>query len=151
MVRKHNGILHKVCLLYCNDAVEREDLYQEILLQAWSSVDRFRAEAAFSTWLYRVAVNTAVGRFRKHAKRPPMLSLDLGFDLPAQMSESEKERFEALYKAIATLNEIDKAIVALYLDDLDYKQIGEIMGITENYVGVKMNRIRKQLRERIQE
>lgn len=80
-----------------------------------------------------------------------MLSLELGFDLAAQMSESEKERFEALYKAISTLNEIDKAIVALYLEDLDYRQIGEIMGITENYVGVKMNRIRKQLRERIQE
>lgn len=80
-----------------------------------------------------------------------MVSLDMGFDLAGQMTESEKERFEALYKAIATLNEIDKAIVALYLDDLDYRQIGEIMGITENYVGVKMNRIRKQLRERIQE
>lgn len=149
LISEHQGILRKVCYLYCEDADDRADLFQEILLQAWSAVSRFRKESKFSTWLYQVALNTAVSRFRKKQRLPGMTSLSFAPELADSNDEEEKLRFEQMYRAISKLNGIDKAVITLYLEDLDYRTIGEMLGMTENHVAVKMNRIRTALKQEV--
>jgi RNA polymerase sigma factor (sigma-70 family) len=145
LLNRHQNIIHKICNMYMNDVAGREDLFQEITLQAWKAVGSFRGEALFSTWLYRVALNTAITFFRKEKKYV--------FADPADLSERAdeydpiEEQVSAMHKAIAGLSRIDKALVMLYLEDYSYKEIGEMLGITANNVAVKMNRIKTKLRE----
>jgi RNA polymerase sigma-70 factor (ECF subfamily) len=141
------GIIHKVCLLYTYNQEDRDDLFQEILLQAWKSYGNFRGESKFSTWLYQIALNTAISWFRKNVRKPDNRSIQFPlFEDPWADRETEAQ-FNELYTAISKMNKIDKAIVTLFLEDYDYKTIGQILGITANNVAVKMNRIRTQLKE----
>ena len=149
LITQHQGIIRKICYLYCQNNDDRSDLFQEILMQAWSAVPRFRREAKFSTWLYQVAINTAVSRFKKWKRHPEVRPIDFKLDIAETLDEEEKHRFEMMYRAISGLNDIDKAIVSLYLDDLDYRTIGEMLGMTENHVAVKMNRIRTALKQQV--
>jgi RNA polymerase sigma factor (sigma-70 family) len=147
LLNQHQKIIYKVCNLYMDRHSEREDLFQEITLQAWKAYGNFRGDAKFSTWLYRVALNTAITFFRKEKTKPAIFSTDT---LPDQMEESVdpvEEQVRAMYAAIGDLSKIDKAIVMLYLEDYNYIDIGEMMGITANNVAVKMNRIKSKLKE----
>ena len=128
------------------DVTEREDLFQEITLQAWNAYGSFRGDAKFSTWLYRVALNTAISFFRKEKKKPTVLSTEI-FPDATDSFEPIEEQMQAMYKAIAGLSKIDKALVMLYLDDYSYAEIGELLGITANNVAVKMNRLKIKLKE----
>jgi RNA polymerase sigma factor (sigma-70 family) len=145
-IKANQRIIFKICRLYLDNEADREDLFQEILLQAWRSIDSFRGNSKFSTWLYRVGLNTAISYYRQ-SKRQPVLSAQ---DLPLQASQGEDsgEELEILYKAISELSKVDKALVTLYLEDYDYKEIGEMLGMTANNVAVKMNRIKARLQER---
>ncbi|MBC7902767.1 MAG: sigma-70 family RNA polymerase sigma factor [Gemmatimonadaceae bacterium] len=142
----HQGILHKVTNLYMKDPAEREDLFQEILLNAWKGVKTFKGESKFSTWLYRVALNTAIGYYRKKNRTVDLVT---GGDEIESHTEDEdgEENTQAMYQAIAELSSIDKALVMLYLEDYSYIEIGEILGITANNVAVKMNRIKLRLKD----
>ena len=147
LLNQHQKIIYKVCNLYMDKHSEREDLFQEITLQAWKAFPKFRGDAKFSTWLYRVALNTAITFFRKEKTKPPVFTTDL---VPDQMEDSFdpiEEQVKAMYTAIGNLSKIDKAIVMLYLEDYNYIDIGEMMGITANNVAVKMNRIKWKLKE----
>jgi RNA polymerase sigma-70 factor (ECF subfamily) len=129
---------------------DREDLFQEITLQAWKAYGNFRGDAKFSTWLYRVALNTAITFFRKEKKKPEIFNADI---LPEQTEEQDtviEEQVKAMYAAIGDLSKIDKAIIMLYLEDYSYAEIGEMMGITANNVAVKMSRIKIKLKEETQ-
>lgn len=145
------GIIHKVCRMYCDDEGHREDLFQEIVLQAWKSYPSFKGEARFSSWLYRIALNVAIQDFRKEKKRKFLMLESYEIKVPAQVPKKgqEDERVEALYKAIAQLNKIEKAIMMLHLDEVPNEEIAEIVGITQNHVRVKMTRIRKKLAKTI--
>ena len=126
---------------------DREDLFQEITLQAWKAFKKFRGDAKFSTWLYRVALNTAITFYRNDKRKPNLITTDT---LPEQSEgayDPIEEQVKALYAAIGDLSKIDKAIVMLYLDDYPYAEIGEMMGISANNVAVKMNRIKIKLKE----
>jgi len=148
LIGQHQSIIHKVCNLYAADPADREDLFQEILLQAWRGVSGFQGMAKFSTWLYQVALNTAISHFRKSKVRLPFASLDsTAIQFTAASSEAEEAAIDAMYQAIGALSKIDKALIMLYLEDYDHKTIGEMLGITANHVGVKLNRIKGQLRE----
>jgi RNA polymerase sigma-70 factor (ECF subfamily) len=130
---------------------DREDLFQEITLQAWKAYGSFRGDARFSTWLYRVALNTAITFFRKEKRRP---GLHLTDSLPEQADDTHdpvEEQLKAMYAAIGELSRIDKALIMLYLEDYSYNEIGEMMGITANNVAVKMNRIKTKLKEKTQQ
>jgi RNA polymerase sigma-70 factor (ECF subfamily) len=130
---------------------DREDLFQEITLQAWKAYGSFRGDARFSTWLYRVALNTAITFFRKEKRRP---GLQLTDSLPEQADDTHdpvEEQLKAMYAAIGELSRIDKALIMLYLEDYSYNEIGEMMGITANNVAVKMNRIKTKLKEKTQQ
>lgn len=149
LIREHQRILHKVCNLYEQESALREDLFQEIILQAWHSFSKFRGDAKFSTWLYRVALNTAISFYRKDQKKPEFIST-ASLHEHSDSKEDKEEQVQAMYKAIAGLSKIDKALVMLYLEDYDYKEIGDTLGITANNVAVKMNRIKAKLKTETQ-
>jgi RNA polymerase sigma factor (sigma-70 family) len=129
---------------------DREDLFQEITLQAWKAYVNFRGDAKFSTWLYRVALNTAITFFRKEKRAPAIYTTDVLPDQNEEAYDPIEEKVKAMYAAIGNLSKIDKAIVMLYLEDYSYIEIGEMMGITANNVAVKMNRIKIKLKEETQ-
>ena len=148
LLNQNQKIIHKVCNLYMNWQEDKEDLFQEITLQAWKAFNQFRGDAKFSTWLYRVALNTAITFFRKDKKNAFIATVS---DIPELAIHLERDSIEdktkAMYQAIAELSKIDKAIVMLYLEDYSYAEISEIIGITANNIAVKMNRIKVKLRE----
>jgi RNA polymerase sigma-70 factor (ECF subfamily) len=149
LIQTHQGLLHKVCSLYENNAADREDLFQEIVLQLWKSYNSFRGEAKISTWMYRIALNTALSSIRKNKRRipvsyPEMIPYDASDEKPDRIQE-EKIRF--LYQAIARLTEVERALVMLYLEEKSYEEMEEIMGISSGTLRVKMNRIKEKLRQ----
>ena len=151
LIDQHQGLIHKVCHLYCQEAELREDLFQEILLQLWKAYPTFRGDSSISTWMYRIALNTAIALYRKQKKSPQISDLDevvenlQGQEVPYE----EKENQHFLYQAIYTLNDVEKAIILLYLESYKYEEIAEIMGISVNLVGVKINRIKQRLKNKL--
>ena len=145
-VELNQNIVHKVCNLYMDNAQDKEDLFQEITLQAWKSFTAFKANSKFSTWLYRVALNTAITFFKKEKKQSFIVATAI-IPETADHDTSIEEQVNAMHKAIAGLNKIDKALVMLFLEDYSYNDIGDIMGISPNNVAVKMNRIKTKLKE----
>jgi len=137
--------------MYCDDETHREDLFQEIVLQLWKSYPSFRGESKFSSWMYRVALNVAIQDFRKEKKRKFLFLESFEFEEPSSPPKNEykDERIEALYRAISNLDKIEKAIMMLYLDEVANEEIADIVGISQNYVRVKMTRIRTKLAKTI--
>lgn len=145
---RHKQIINKVIRIYGVDSEDRRDLFQEIVYQLWRSFGSFKGESRISTWLYRVALNTAITSLRKTKKLPGHTELDdlslhvsVSFDTPER-----SEQVQQLYSAIRSLGEVDRALVMLYLEELSYKEIAEVLGLTEDNVGVKLNRIKTKLR-----
>lgn len=143
------GIIHKVCRMYCDDDEHRKDLFQEILIQLWKSYATFRGDSKFSTWMYRVAINVAIQDFRKTKKKKQLFFQTNQFkENPEEVPTiTDDENLKQMHKAIAHLNKVEKAIIMLHLEDTSNEEIAEIIGITQNYVRVKMNRIKKKLRK----
>ncbi|GAB4049981.1 RNA polymerase sigma factor [Spirosoma litoris] len=143
---QHKALLFNVVRAYATTAMDQDDLFQEIVIQVWHSIPTFRQQSSSSTWVYRIALNTAlkwVGKERKHAAAQE--SLD---NIPAILQETKvqvDERLTWLYEAIYQLDEIDRSITLLLLDGFSYKEMATIIGISESNVGVKINRIKKQL------
>ncbi|WP_430405313.1 RNA polymerase sigma factor [Fluviicola sp.] len=146
MIKTHQGIIHKVSRLYRDGPEDREDLFQEITYQLWKSFPTFRGEAKISTWMYRIALNTAIASIRKKSPNIEYKSLlpDLIDD---EQNEEQLIRQERLFRVLKRLDDSEKAIITLYLEDLNYKQISEIIGISENNLGVKLNRIKTKIQK----
>ncbi|RZK54622.1 MAG: sigma-70 family RNA polymerase sigma factor [Pedobacter sp.] len=143
LLSQNQRIISRVCSIYCNHKEDYEDLFQEITYQAWKGFASFRGEAKFSTWLYRVALNTAITSFRK--KKPV---LNFVAELPNEATFSNEEQHnqkQHLIYAIKQLNEGERAIITLYLEELSYAEIASIIGISENNTAVKINRIKNRL------
>ena len=148
IITENQGIIHKVCSVYCDLEEDRRDLFQEILAQLWKSYPSFRNESKFSTWMYRVALNTAITSFKKDKRQPDKSGISYeSLQLAEEIYDSvEEEQIKILNKAISQLSGIEKSIILLFLEDKKYEEIAEITGITQNYVRVKMNRIKKKLK-----
>jgi RNA polymerase sigma-70 factor (ECF subfamily) len=145
VLNRHRGLIYKVCHLYCDDAEDRKDLFQEIVLQVWKSLGNFRQESSIGTWMYRIALNTAITHLRKEKRSPGKISLD-GIDIPDLNDSGENEdQLRELFKAIENLDRIDKSIILLYLEEKTYEEISEITGLTRTNVGVRLNRIKIKL------
>ena len=143
-VRQSQGIIYKLVGLYANDAEEKKDLYQEVLLQAWKSWPSFRQEAKFSTWLYRICLNTIFTQQRK--KKQVDYKDSLGAVSPViQNNVIVKEDAFRLRQAIRQLPETDRAIISMNLDGYENAEIAEMLGISNNHVAVKLHRIKQQL------
>ncbi len=149
IIQKNQGIIHKVCNIYCDVREDRNDLFQEIVAQLWKSYPSFRKESKFSTWMYRVALNTAITSFKKTKRRPDQNRLTSdNFQIIDEGYNTETEdNIKQLHRAVAQLTGIEKSIVLLYFENKKYEEIAEITGITQNYVRVKMNRIKKKLKK----
>ena len=145
IVEENQGIIYKVCKMYRDSKEDQEDLFQEIVLQLWQAYPKFREESKVSTWMYRLALTTAIATFRKNR-----IELELKENIPndyhSNYTESQSENEERLFEAIRTLNKADRALIALYLEDYSHREIAKITGITENYVGVKISRIKEKLK-----
>jgi RNA polymerase sigma-70 factor (ECF subfamily) len=158
LVRENDARLRKICRVYADGAEAERDLYQDILVALWRSLDTFegRDDAAPSTWLYRVALNTALSHDRKQSVRadatlaPDDPVWTDGIDPPAERVEQD-DRLQALYAAINRLDDVDKALVMMYLDEKSYREMSDVLGISENYVGVKLHRIKNQLASWLEE
>lgn len=149
IIQKNQGIIHKVCNIYCDTDDDRSDLFQEIVAQLWRSFPSFRKEAKVSTWMYRVALNTAITTFKKAKRRPDQSGLSYdNFQIEDEKYDTAtEENIKLLHKAITHLTGIEKSIILLFLENKKYEEIAEITGITQNYVRVKMNRIKKKLKK----
>ena len=152
---EHIGLMLKVVRGCAALPQDQDDLFQDVLLQIWSSIPAFRREARETTWIYRVAFNTALAWRRRERRRRERQELFVKFDQSPQTQPShvdaspEQEIVERLYAAIRQLPQIDAALALMHLDGLSYQEMAEVMGISENYVGVKLNRIRQQLAEQL--
>ena len=147
-LQDNQNIVHKVCTLYTNDKDSHNDLFQEITIQLWKAYPKFRGEAKFSTWMYRVALNTAITLYRKSKRRIDTQDYEsVIFKIKAdEYDETEEQQLKLMYKAVRQLSDIDKALVFMYLEDKNYTEISETLGITEVNARVKMNRIKTKLR-----
>ena len=143
-VQNHQGILHKICFMYTKINADKEALYQEIVLELWKSYSSYDNRSQFSTWMYRVALNTAITFIKKSARFKANKSQIIDnpeFEKPPEYSEDVK----ILYAAISYLNKIDKAIVLLWLEEKSYAEIAATIGISVKNVSVKLVRIKQKL------
>ncbi|MBC8081696.1 MAG: sigma-70 family RNA polymerase sigma factor [Hymenobacter sp.] len=148
---EYQPLLRRACRLYCADADDRQDLFQEVVLQLWRAWPKYvpQAGAKLSTWLYRIALNVAISNLRQRTRRPPPTSLnDAALHLVQETEPPgyEPEEMAALYRAINRLSDVDKAFVLLYLEERTYEEMADILGITQNNVRVKMHRVQDKLR-----
>jgi len=142
---QHKALIFKIVRAYTYTAMEQDDLFQEIIIQVWHSIPKFRSEASVITWLYRISLNTAIKWTKKERKHPRSETLE-GVEHILQESKLQTdERLIWLYEEIYKFDEIDRSITLLLLDGFSYKEMASILGITESNVGVKINRIKKQL------
>mgnify|MGYP001943770218 CR=1 FL=1 len=150
MIKENEGLIFKITSIYGNSQEDKQDLYQEIVLQLWKSFEKFRHEAKVSTWIYRVALNTAISRLRKDKKsNETILDDKLMYSLPDNQDSILEERSKELYIQIARLNDIEKAVVLLHLENKSHNEISEITGLTVSNVGTRMARIKQKLKENI--
>lgn len=143
-VRASQGIIYKLVGLYANDPEEKKDLYQEVLLQAWKAWPSFRGDAKFSTWLYRICLNTLLTHKRKNHPVDYKESLE-PLSPTVQHSSIQQENSLSLQKAIRRLSETDRALISLHLDGYDNNEMAGILGISANHVAVKLHRCKQQL------
>ncbi|MCJ8166052.1 sigma-70 family RNA polymerase sigma factor [Pontibacter sp. E15-1] len=145
-ITQHQGLIFKVCNMYCNTKEDREDLFQDVVLQLWRSYPSFHGESKVTTWMYRVALNTAISRVRKDTKKEKFATLGTeAFEVPSLEGDTD-ENLLLMYQGIKQLSQVDQALTLLYLDDCSYKEIAEIMGLSESNVGFKLNKIKARLR-----
>ena len=150
---EHDSSVMKVARAYTLTSEECQDLAQEILLQAWRSLPKFEGKATAATWFYRVALHTAMNWHRKdnprRSRQQPFMEVQAVAVDGADCAErvQQRETVEQLYRAIHQLPKTDAALVLLYLDELSYREMAEVLGISESNVGVKLNRAKKALSE----
>ncbi|MGC5742944.1 RNA polymerase sigma factor [Chryseobacterium sp. NFX27] len=149
--KPNQRLIHKICKIYTDNAEDHEDLFQEITVQLWRSFPGFKGEAKFSTWMYKVALNTAMTLFRKPQKKVLQhADIDVSsLKMEYEVYEDDEYKLKKMYKAIHELSDVEKALIMMYLDDRPYKEIGEILGITEGNARVKMNRAKNNLKTKI--
>lgn len=147
-IQQNQNIIYKVCNLYRNSHEDQEDLFQEIVYQLWKAYPGFKGKSKISTWVYRIALNTAIAAYRK-----PKIDITYPEELPdhvhyaADTNSSENEHL--LFRALRTLTDAEKAVISLYLEDYSYQEIAAITGLTESNVGARLNRIKTKLKERL--
>lgn len=147
-IQDHQNIIYKVCNLYRDSREDQEDLFQEIVYQLWKSYPSFKAESKLSTWIYRIALNTAIAVYRK-----PKVDIVYPEEIPDNVhytsDTNSSANQERLFQALRTLTDAEKAVISLYLEDFSYQEIAAITGLTETNVGARLNRIKTKLKERL--
>lgn len=150
VVDMHKGILYKVANAYCKSVEDRKDLMQEMIFQLWRSFENYDATYQYSTWIYRIALNVAISFYRKNKPLASILPMEehiLNIREP-EPGFYNNDQLRLLNTFIAELKDLDKAIMLLYLEEKTYKEIAEVMGISETNVGTKIGRIKQLLKQK---
>ncbi len=150
LIEENKRIIFKICHSYCKDSGDREDLTQEIIYQLWKSWERFDSRYKFTTWMYRVGLNTAIAFYRKEKNKESMIPLTEQHEEVADKTDGNsktEEQLQLLQKFIYQLKDLDKALMLLYLDSKSYSEIADILGITETNVSTKISRIKEKLKQ----
>ena len=147
-IKQNELLLYKICRIYAFTDTDRQDLFQEMVIQLWKAFPKFEGKSKFSTWLYRVAINTAITGLRKKKDfivfyEPAQLPVEVAYET----ASLEEEQWQQLSYAIEQLNPVEKSIVLLYLEDKPYEEMEEILGISQGTLRVKMSRIKEKLRQ----
>ena len=145
MVREHNNTIYTVCYMFSQDEDEVNDLFQEVLINLWKGFDSFEGRSDIRTWIYRVSLNTCISQDRKK-KRKSNVELDMNVNLFKDNDEDSKQ-IRMLYRRINKLKPFDRAIVLLWLENMSYDEIGAVVGITSKNVGVRLYRIKEELKQ----
>lgn len=156
IIEENNHRLRHLCKVYAAGSFDAKDLYQEIVIQLWRSLPAFEGKAELNTWVYRVALNVSVSFVRKKETRTKYHKAykaenTYKQDVEQNNLDENEIKIEHLYKAISQLNASEKAMITMYLDDFSYAEIAKVVDITENYVGVKLNRIKRKLTQIVKE
>jgi len=149
LMNENMGIAHKVASIYYPDMNDREDIIQEMMYQLWKAFPGFAGLSKFSTWMYRVCLNTVLSFKRKESRRIPLSFTPYQEEIASRDEPDKKEEIKLLLKAIGTLSPLNKAIILLYLEDISYDEIAVITGLTKSNVGVRLVRIKKELEEKL--
>ena len=144
-VLTHQGLIHKICRMYRDSREDQEDLFQEIVYQLWKSYPQFQGKSKITTWMYRIGLNTAMAAFRKPTVKIDHSGIIAGQKLP-QEPQGDSWKEDLLFAAIRELDQDERAFIALYLEDLSYAEISEVIGISQSNVGVRLNRIKTKLK-----
>ncbi|HVU55326.1 MAG TPA: sigma-70 family RNA polymerase sigma factor [Puia sp.] len=148
LILANKGIILKICQLYCPDRADREDLTQDIIYQLWRSAGRYNKEYRFSTWMYRVALNTAISFYREGRRRNALPLSDIHLALEDSPGPSaDAERLAGLQHCIQGLKEFDRALILLYFEEKSYQEMAEIMGLSETNVATRLSRIKEKLKQ----
>jgi len=150
IIEQHKGVLFKIAKAYCQNDDDRQDLLQEMMIQVWKSLPKYNDTFAITTWLYRICLNVAISFYRKSATRQH-LNIPLVEELTSirdEESNEKQEQLSLLEKFISELNDFDKALMLLYLEDKSHSEISEIMGLSVSNVGTKLGRIKEKLKKK---
>ncbi len=144
LVRQHKRTIYTVCYMFSHNKTEIDDLFQEILIRLWNGFDHYEGRSSAQTWVYRVALNTAINQDKKERHRIETIPLTVDID-PYEADDPSSQQIRELYNRISRLDLIDRSLVLLWLEGVSYDEIGAIIGITPNNVGVKLARIKEKL------
>lgn len=148
LINQNLRIAHKICRVYFDHKYDRDDAFQEMMYQLWRSYPKFEGNAKFSTWMYRVCLNTAL-TYKSKTNKHSVQELKSSYNITDDYEGDKKENLEIMYKAIGTLSPLNKAIILLYIDEMSYDEIATVTGITKGNVSVRIVRIKKELEEKI--
>ena len=152
IIKQHEGVIFKITSFYTDNKVDQQDLYQDIVYQLWKSFESFRGEAKISTWMYRIALNTALTKIRNSKKKEYSVSIDIVVLEQTENQDPEfEERLRKLYHQIGQLNVLEKGIMLLLLEGKKYEEIAEITGLSSSNVGTRISRIKEKLKSQLKE
>lgn len=149
IVKENEGVIYKITSVYTNNTTDQKDLYQEIVYQLWKGYDGFRGESKVSTWMYRVALNTAFTHIRKNKRKGhsvPLDHIDLTYEVHDPLLE---ERLKQLYRQIKLLSDLEKGLILLLLEGKKYDEIADITGLSPSNVGTRISRIKQKLKKQM--
>ncbi|PSL46045.1 RNA polymerase sigma-70 factor (ECF subfamily) [Chitinophaga niastensis] len=150
LIQENRRIIFKICTSYCYNQYAREDLAQEIIYQLWKSSSSYNADYKFTTWMYRIALNVAISFYRKGKssnRTVPVTEHLIAIEEVEEPVEEIEEQISLLQQYINQFNELDRALMILYLEEKSYREIGEILGITETNVATKLSRLKARLKQ----
>lgn len=150
ILEKNKYKIYRICTIYAVAPIEPQDLFQEVIFQIWKSLDKFKGKSSIDTWVYKIAINVCLRskmKFDKSNNKTDRFESIHFTPIEKEIDAFEQEKFTYLKECISTLNGTDTSLIVLYLDDLSYKEIAVITGLSENHIAVKMKRIRKKLFE----
>lgn len=149
VIKENENLIYKIARLYTNNTEDQDDLFQEIVIQIWEAFRRFRNDSKVSTWVYRIAMNTAITDLRKRKRYVRWIPLDRSVLNYSEMQSQQDDKLDFLYQCIKDLNELDKGIIFLYLENKSYSEIADAIGLSETNVGTRISRIKQKIKSKV--